>query len=50
VYTNTQQDLTAGWCKITNYLDMRSFWLVYYFASWKATKSMSLLSRFWLQF
>jgi hypothetical protein len=31
-YTNTQQDLTDGWCKITNSLDMQSFWLVDYFA------------------
>jgi hypothetical protein len=31
-YTNTQQDLTDGWRKITNSLDMQSFWLVDYFA------------------
>jgi hypothetical protein len=31
-YTNTQQDLTDGWCKITNSLDMQSFWLVDCFA------------------
>jgi hypothetical protein len=31
-YTNTQQDLIDGWCKITNSLDMQSFCLVDYFA------------------
>jgi hypothetical protein len=31
-YTNTQQDLTVGWWKITNSIDMQSFWLVDYFA------------------
>jgi hypothetical protein len=31
-YTNTQQDLTVGWWKITNSLDMQSFWLVDCFA------------------
>jgi hypothetical protein len=30
-YTSTQQDLTVGWCKITNSLEMQSFWLVDYF-------------------
>jgi hypothetical protein len=33
-YTNTQQDLTDGWWKLTNSLDM-SFWLVDYFAEKK---------------
>jgi hypothetical protein len=44
-YTKTQQDLTVGWCKITNYLDMQRF-LASELFYWKTRKSRSLVSRF----
>ena len=44
-YTNTQQDLTVRWSKITNSLDMQSF-LAGGFVLPKATKNWSLPSKF----